>query len=341
MTAALLVPAGDTTAPPRRARLGRIAESTVDFITIGESLGLFRSDGIGPLAPGSRSVFSIAGAESNVAIGLARLGHRGAMFGRVGDDALGQVIQERLRGEGVEVSGLVVDPAAPTGFMLRQSRTADRVIVSYYRHGSAGSQLGPADLDERLIGSAKVLHTTGITLAISASARDAVEHAVKVARAAGVTVSLDINHRSRLWSRQDARDALLALIDQVDVLFGTEDELRLLADQSGADDLAAAVGDLGPAEVVVKRRDRGPLARVGAETIAAPPTLVTSVDPVGAGDAFVAGYLSARLDGQDPADRLRRGARCGAFAVSVPGDWEGLPRRNELDVLSDNENVQR
>src|SRR5437764_15254637 len=96
-----------------------------DFVTIGECLGVFRSDGIGPLAAGSPNTFSLAGAESNVAIGLARLGHRGAMLGRVGDDAVGQVIADGLRAEGVDLSGLVVDPAAPTGLMLRQRRTAD------------------------------------------------------------------------------------------------------------------------------------------------------------------------------------------------------------------------
>jgi 2-dehydro-3-deoxygluconokinase len=312
-----------------------------DLVTIGESLGLFRADGIGPLAPGASSTFSFAGAESNVAIGLARLGHRVAMLGRVGDDAVGRVIADRLRAEGVDSAGLAVDPARPTAFMLRQRRTADRITVSYYRHGSAGSRLGRADVDEALIRSAKVLHTTGITLAISPSASDAVEHAVAVARAAGVTVSLDINYRSRLWSRPDARRALHSLVGQVDVLFGSEQELRLLTDETGQDAGAAAIGDLGPAEVVVKRGAQGALARVGSETLVAPAVPVTSMDPVGAGDAFVAGYLSARLEGRTPADRLRRGALCGAFAVSVPGDWEGLPRRSELELLSGNEDVYR
>lgn len=312
-----------------------------DFVTIGESLGLFRAEGIGPLAPGAGSTFSFAGAESNVSIGLARLGHRVAMLGRVGDDAVGQVIADRLRAEGVELSGLVVDPAAPTAFMLRQRRTADRITVSYYRHSSAGSLLCRADLDEERVRTAKLLHTTGITLAISPSARDAVEHAVKLARAAGVTVSLDINHRSRLWRRQDAQEALYALLNQVDVLFGSEQELRLLTDETGPEAIAAAIGELGPAEVVVKRGEHGALALVGTEVVAAPAIPVTSVDPVGAGDGFVAGYLSARLDGLSPADRLRRGAICGAFAVSVSGDWEGLPRRDELDLLSGNEDVHR
>ena len=312
-----------------------------EFVTIGESLGLFRGDTAGPLGVGSGHTFSFAGAESNVSIGLARLGHQVAMLGRVGDDAAGHVIAERLHAEGVDLSGLVVDQAAPTALMLRQSRTVDRITASYYRHGSAGSRLGRADLDLARIRSAKVLHTSGITLAISPTARDAIEHAVKIASAAGVTVSLDINHRSQLWRRKEAQEALHALVDQVDVLFGSERELRLLTDKTGPEAIAAAVGDLGPAEVVVKRGALGALALADGETDAVPPVPVTTVDPVGAGDAFVAGYLSARLEGHGLAGRLQRGALCGAFAVSVPGDWEGLPRRGELDLLSGDEDVHR
>lgn len=312
-----------------------------DLVSIGESLGLFRASGIGPLAPGDATVFSFAGAESNVSIGMARLGHRVAMIQRIGDDPIGQVITDRLRGEGISLAGFVTDPAAPTSFMLRQNRTADRVTVTYYRHGSAGSRLSRDDLDEDLIRSAKILHTTGITMGISPSAREAAEYAFGIAHEAGAAVSLDINHRSRLWSGDEAGKTLRAVMGKVDVVFGSEDELRLLSDGDTPEDLVAAVRDLGPAEVVVKRGELGAMARAGSETVSAPVVPVTCVDPVGAGDAFVAGYLSARLEGQDIAGRLRRGAVCGAFAVSVPGDWEGLPRRAELDLLAGTENVRR
>ncbi|MBH5333897.1 sugar kinase [Streptomyces pactum] len=312
-----------------------------DVVTVGESLGLFRSEATGPLVPGTPVTFSFAGAESNVSIGLARLGLRVAMLGRVGDDPMGQVIGDQLRAEGVDPSRLVVDTDAPTAFMLRYHRIADRVVASYHRHGSAGSRLCRADVDEALVRSAKALHTTGITLGLSLSARDAVEHAVELARPAGVTVSLDINYRSMLWSRQDAAAALRSLIGRVDVVFGGEEELRLLTGETAPEAIAAAVRDLGPTEVVVKRGGRGAVALAGSETVAVPAVRVSCVDPVGAGDAFVAGYLSARLEGLDPAGRLRRGALCGAFAVSVPGDWEGLPHRGELGLLSGAEDVHR
>lgn len=333
-----------------------------DVVAMGESLGLYRGEGIGPLAPGAPATFSFAGAESNVSIGLARLGHQVAMAGRVGDDMIGRVITDQLRAEGVSLSGLVTDPGAPTAFMLRHNRTADRVIASYYRQGSAGSRLRAGDIDDDLIRSARILHTTGITVGISPSAREAVEHAIRVARDAGVTVSLDVNYRARLWSREDAGAALRSVLRSVDVVFGGEEELQMLPGGSGvprapgapgapgaadAAGIAAAVRDLGPAEVVVKRGSLGALALAGtgagagAEVVEVPAVPVTAVDPVGAGDAFVAGYLSARLEGHDVAGRLRRGALCGSFAVSVPGDWEGLPRRDELHLLSGTENVHR
>lgn len=312
-----------------------------DVVTVGESLGLFRGDGTGPLTPGTSATFSFAGAESNVSIGLARLGLRVAMIGRVGDDLMGRVIGEGLRSEGVDLSRLVVDTQAPTGFMLRYHRTADRVVASYHRRGSAGSRLSREDVDEALVRSAKVLHTTGITLGLGPSARDAVEHAVELARGAGVTVSLDVNYRSKLWSRQDAAAALRSLIGRVDVVFGGEDELRLLTEETAPEAIAEAVHGLGPAEVVVKRGSRGAVGRAGSATVTVPAVRVSGVDPVGAGDAFVAGYLSARIEGLDLAGRLRRGAVCGAVAVSVPGDWEGLPRRGELDMLSGTEDVHR
>lgn len=312
-----------------------------DVVAIGESLGLYRGNAIGPLTPGMPTTFSFAGAESNVSIGLARLGHQSALLGRVGDDPVGHMIRERLRAEGVDVAGLVVDPASPTALMARHMRTADRVTAFYRRDGSAGSRLGRADVDAARIRSAKILHTTGITMAISPSAREAVQYAVELAHTSGVTVSLDINHRSRLWGRHDAASTLKSVIDRVDVVFGGEEELRLLTDETAPEAIAAAVHELGPAEVVVKRGAQGALALSGSEIVSVPAVRVTCVDPVGAGDAFVAGYLSALLEGGGPAERLGRGALCGAFAVSVPGDWEGLPRRGELDLLSGTETVDR
>jgi len=141
------------------------------LVTLGETMALFTADRVGPLRHATTMRVGIAGAESNVAIGVRRLGHPAAWIGRVGSDELGQLVLGRLRAERVEVDAAVVDPEAPTGLMVKEHRTADLARVVYYRRGSAGSRLAPGDLDEARIRGARVLHLTGITPALSASAR--------------------------------------------------------------------------------------------------------------------------------------------------------------------------
>lgn len=314
---------------------------TVDAITLGESLGLVMGEPATPLRAGSSVRFSFAGAESNVAIGLARLGHTVRFVSRVGNDFVGRMVTETLRGEGVDVSGVVVDEAAPTALMVRQHRTADALTVLYYRDGAAGSRLQPQDVPD--LSGARLLHVTGITPALSASALETVRAAVRAARGAGLVVSLDVNHRALLWSAQEAGAALAPLLDAVDVVFGGDDELLALARRDDGD-VATAVEDLlreRPSVVVRKRGSDGASVHGAFGALERPALAVTAVDPVGAGDAFVAGFLSGLLDGLDPAACLDRGVECGAFAVSVHGDWEGAARRSELGLLARTERVHR
>jgi 2-dehydro-3-deoxygluconokinase len=315
--------------------------TALDAITLGESLGLVMGEPATPLRAGSPARFSFAGAESNVAIGLARLGHGVGFVTRVGDDSIGRMITEALRGEGVDVSGVLVDPSAPTALMVRQQRTADVLTVLYYRDGAAGSRLQPSDVPD--LAGARLLHVTGITPALGDSARETVAAAVRSARAAGLVVSLDVNHRSRLWTAAAAGAALAPLLDAVDLVFGGDDELLALAQRDDAD-VETAVKDLlqqRPSVVVRKRGADGATVYGEFGTIERPALAVTAVDPVGAGDAFVAGFLSGLLDGAEPGACLDRAVECGAFAVSVHGDWEGAARRSELGLLSRAERVNR
>lgn len=315
---------------------------TLDAITLGESLGLVMGEPAAPLRAGSPARFSFAGAESNVAIGLARLGHSAGFVSRVGDDLVGRMIVETLRGEGVDVSGVAFDREAPTALMVRQHRTADALSVLYYRDGAAGSRLRPSDVPD--LAGARLLHVTGITPALGASARETVSAAVRAARAAGLVVSLDVNHRSLLWSTAEAGAALAPLLDAVDIVFGGDDELLALAQHHGSDDIELAVKHLlqqRPSVVVRKRGADGATAYGEFGTIECAALPVTAVDPVGAGDAFVAGFLSGLLDDLDPAGCLARAVECGAFAVSVHGDWEGAARRSELGMLARSEAVHR
>ncbi|WP_327165391.1 sugar kinase [Streptomyces zaomyceticus] len=305
------------------------------LVTLGEAMAVVATVAPGPLATGAPLRLGWAGAEATVAIGVSRLGHAAAWTGRLGEDAAGAMVLAGLRAEGVDVSAARTDPAAPTGLMLRERRTADRLRVSYYRAGLAGSRLAPEDFDEAQLTGARVLHVTGITPALSATARAAVEHAVAVARAAGAVVSFDVNHRERLWGRAEAAEVLAGLLPYADIVFAGPEEAALFVPEESPERMARALTRLGPAQAVLKLGARGALVATGDGGLHIRPAVpVTAVDPVGAGDAFVSGYLAAALDGSPVEERLHLAALCGAFAVSVPGDWEGLPRRTELGLLA-------
>lgn len=312
-------------------------------VTLGETMGLLvaRTAGALPHVDGFRLAFG--GAESNVAIGVARLGERSVWMGRVGDDGVGELIARELRAEGVETR-IIVDASAPTGLMIKSTPLTGRTRVDYHRRGSAGSRFAADDVDAELIAGADVLHLTGITLALSASAREAVFRAAEIARSAGVAVSVDVNHRERLWPASEARAHYRRLAGLASILVAGDDEARMLV-AAGADasplDLARAMVALGPNEAIVTSGPEGALALVDGEAASVEAVRITPTDTVGAGDAFVAGYLSERLRGEEPSARLRTAVLAGAAACLGAGDWESLPRRADLASLASREPVAR
>ena len=330
------------------SRAAREASQGHDVVTIGETMALFTSAEPAALRSGAGFVLGVGGSEANVAIGLSRLEVSTAWIGRVGADPFGEEVVRVLRAEAV--TPLVVhDTARPTGVMVKVRRTPLHQRVVYLRTASAGSALEPDDVDADAVASARVLHLSGITPALSPSAAAAVDHAVALARAAGVLVSLDVNYRSALWSREEAAARLGVLLGDVDVLFAGEDEALLLDGERGGTgrssevtgDVAARLAARGPGEVVVTHGAAGASALAGGRTWTVRPPAVPVVDTVGAGDAFVAGYLRALLDGAPVPDRLALGCRTGAFSCMSPGDWEGAPTRAELALLDDVEPVTR
>jgi 2-dehydro-3-deoxygluconokinase len=310
-------------------------------LTFGETMGLFRDPQPGMLAL-SRSVqLGMGGAESNVAIALKRLGTPVTWIGRVGRDSLGDLIQRELAAEGVEAI-ITVDADAPTGLMIKERRMATSTRVWYYRTGSAGSRLEPSDISADVIRQAGLLHVTGITPALSESAARATFHAMSLARDAGVPVSFDLNYRSRLWDAQAARQSYRELIALADIVFAGEDEAEIaVGNTHSVAETARLIGELGPREVIIKLGDRGCFALVDGISYDQPAFPVNVVDTVGAGDGFVAGYLSEVHRGSPVAVRLLTAVCVGAFACTVPGDWEGMPLRSELGLLTAAEPVIR
>ncbi|MFB7979616.1 sugar kinase [Streptomyces vinaceus] len=303
------------------------------LVTLGETMAVLAADRPGPLASGTSLRLGFAGAEATVAVGVSRLGHGASWTGRVGADSAGTMILDGLRGEAVDVTRARVDDTAPTGLMLRERRTPDHTRVTYYRRGLAGARLDPEDIDPELVAQARVLHVTGITPALGDGPRAAVRRAVDLARCAGVTVSLDLNYRARLWNREEAAAELTHLVSRADLVFAGPEEASLIVPEAAPATMARTLLALGPREAVLKLGARGAVAVTHGGEAVQDIVPVTLVDPIGAGDAFVAGYLAGLLDGTDLRGRLLLAATCGAFAVAAPGDWEGLPRRAELDLL--------
>lgn len=302
---------------------------SVDVVTFGESMGSIRAAGL--IRQGGAMSLSLGGAESNVAIGLARLGHDARWLGRVGTDEVGELVRRTLQAEGV-ASSIVADASRRTGVMLVEKRIADVSRVAYYRSGSAGSALTSDDLATLFEGDPRVLHVTGITPALSPDAAAATRWAVDAAAERDMTVSFDVNYRGGLWGRDEASAALAPLAARATIVFASDDELSLVASGAPAD-AAARLLDAGVAEVVVKRGSEGAAAWHAAGESNVPARTVPVIDTIGAGDAFTAGYLSALLDDESLSARLERGAVLGAFAVSGQGDWERLPTRAELPLL--------
>lgn len=282
---------------------------------------------------GGAMSLSVGGAETNVAIGLARLGHHVRWAGRVGSDEFGSLVLRTLRAEGVGIEAATVDDVRATGLMIVEKRLADTARVAYYREGSAGSAIAVDNLRGLFDGSPRVLHLTGITPALSRPAADAVAWAARTARERGILVSFDVNYRSALWSRSVAARAIAPIAALANVVFASDGELGLVATGDSEEDMVDELRAAGVDEVIVKRGADGAAAWSAAGHVAVAARKVPVVDTIGAGDAFTAGYLSALLDDQPLATRLDRGAVLGAFAVTVASDWEALPTRHELELL--------
>jgi 2-dehydro-3-deoxygluconokinase len=316
--------------------------STLDVVTLGESMVLLLAEQPGPMRDATTFRRFISGAESNLAIGLSRLGHAAGWFSRVGDDEFGRAVVFRIRGEGVDTSHVKTDASAPTGLVIRERREVGPIEQVYYRRGSAASRLSPADLDVAYLGSARFLHLTGITPALSQSCRETVFAAADMARAAGVKVVLDPNYRSKLWGPPEARDVLRALASHCDILLPGMDEAQLLTGLSDPELAARELHNLGPQMVVIKLGAQGALALSGDQLARAPAVHVERiVDPVGAGDAFAAGFLTGLLRDFTLEEALALANRCGALALTSPGDMEALPRWEEVAGEASSADIRR
>lgn len=307
----------------------------IDVVTLGETMALVRMLNPGQPRDQDPCTLAFGGSESNVAVGLARLGHSVRWISALGQDSFGDMIVAGLEGEGVEVVA-ARSKEHPTGLMVKSPSLGDERFVSYYRAGSAAANITPDVLSEKMLADARLLHVTGITAALSESALQTLESVLDLASQMNITVSLDLNYRPALWSSAKASKTFKEIISSVGIVFGDRFELSMLTDNSSlsAEDLLKSIQDLGVKDVIMKQGAEGAVALIGDQLLQQEAVPVEVMDTVGAGDAFVAGYLSALLDGESPQLRLERGVLCGARACLDPGDWEGSPTRKELTAVA-------
>jgi 2-dehydro-3-deoxygluconokinase len=294
----------------------------VEVTAIGESMALLTPSPLAPIEQAVTFRMSVAGAESNVAMYLADLGHRSAWVSRVGDDPLGRRIVKEIGRTGVDVSAVGTDPRAPSGVYFKDVRDG-ATTVHYYRAGSAASRMGPELLTERIPQAARVVHCTGITPALSSSCRDLVRAIVVDRALPDVLVSFDVNHRPGLWPATQAAPVLAELADASDLVFvGLDEAQRLWGCETPADVRERLAG---PATIVVKDAAAAAHHLAASTSVSASAPTVAVVEEVGAGDAFAAGYLAGLLRDLLPQGRLRLGHLVAAHALQIPGDHAPLP----------------
>ncbi|MFI6403550.1 sugar kinase [Streptomyces sp. NPDC050548] len=306
-----------------------------DVVCVGETMVVLAPPDGRPLAEQPSVTMAVGGAESNVACGLAGLGHRAAWLSRLGDDPFAHRVLAELTARGVDVSGVETDPARPTGVYFKDpAPTGTR--THYYRGGSAASAMGP-DLLTRTpaLRRARVVHLSGVAAALSDDCAALLE-AILVDRALGrdenaPLISFDVNHRPALWRHgsPDAAKTLLTLARAADLVFVGRDEAEALWGTARPDDVAEL---LAPAPlIVVKDAEHGATSYADGTRTFVPALPTEVVEPVGAGDAFAAGYLAALLEHRDERSRLRLGHVAASAALRTRGDVPVMPTRTETD----------
>lgn len=305
-----------------------------DIITLGETMILMNPESSGSLKYVTRFTRQIGGAESNFAIGVVRLGQSAGWISRLGKDELGKYVEAFLKGEGVDTSQVKFDPEAPTGVYFKERREYGESKAYYYRQGSAASRLSPGDLEPDYIGSAKFLHITGITPALSESCYRTVWEAVKIAKSRGVKVCLDPNIRLKLWGKERAREVIMELVAQADFVLPGLSEGAMLLGATEPEQMADKFLDLGIETVVIKLGKQGAYYASATESKFVPGYPIDKVvDPIGAGDGFAAGFVAGLLKGYSLEEAVKLANAVGALATTVNGDVEGLPTMDEVAVF--------
>ncbi|WP_069839251.1 2-dehydro-3-deoxygluconokinase [Bacillus sp. F56] len=305
----------------------------LDAVTFGESMAMFYANEYGGLHEVSTFSKGLAGAESNVACGLARLGFRMGWMSKVGNDQLGTFIVQELKKEGVDVSRVIrSQDENPTGLLLKSKVKEGDPQVTYYRKNSAASTLTFTEYPKDYFQCAGHLHVTGIPPALSADMKDFTYHVMNDMRNAGKTISFDPNLRPSLWPDQATMiHTINDLAGLADWFFPGITEGELLTGEKTPEGIADYYLKKGVSFVAIKLGKEGAYFKTEtSEGFLEGCRVDQVVDTVGAGDGFAVGVISGILDGLSYKEAVQRGNAIGALQVQAPGDMDGLPTREKL-----------
>ena len=299
----------------------------LDIIAIGEPLIEFNQTGG---AGSNHYLQGFGGNSSNFAIAAARQGARSGYITALGDDTYGRMFLDLWRAEGVDTSAVRIDPSAPTAVSF-VTHSEKGHAFHYYRAGSAASRIRPADIDRDIVAAAKVLHVSGIGLAISASACDACYAAVDIAKAAGQKVSFDTNLRLRLWSKERARAVITDMMAHCDICLPSYDDVVALTGIEDEDTLVDFALTCGAEVVALKLGERGAIVADPNERHRIAPLSVTPVDATGAGDTFGGAFVTRLIQGDDLATAGRYAAVAAALSTTGFGAVAPIPKAEQVE----------
>jgi len=303
----------------------------MDLVTFGEAMVRFSPPALQQLEQASTLQASVGGSELNVAVLAVRLGVTSRWVSRLPDNALGRMIADRAREQRVDPY-VEWTTEGRVGLYFVEIGGARISSVLYDRAGSAFSRVMPGSIEwASVFAGARWYHVSGITPALSDGAAKVTAESLAAAKKAGLTVSYDLNYRSKLWSATQACAVQEPLMEYVDVLIAGEEDARVIFGAESAESLAKQF-DIGA--VAITLRDNPCSATVAADgkVYSAPRVEVTTVDPIGAGDAFTGGLIVSRLENRGWDDALRFATATAALKHTIPGDF-CLVTRSEVDQL--------
>ena len=295
-----------------------------DLIALGETMATFCPPTGTTLTHATNLIVDHGGAESNTCVGLARLGFRVAWISKLGADPLGDQVLEALRKEGLDTQWVIRDEARPTGIMVKDPMNRR---VHYYRVGSAASTLRPQDLEGVPVAEARAVLVTGITALIGADPQSAAVAMLEAAR--GLRV-VDPNFRRGLWGSDRRVELVLPLIERCDLVLAGDQELTEIFGHAEPEELARRCAQRGPREVVVRGNEKIGAFRKPNEWTELPIQTEPTPDPMGAGDAFNAGYIASCLLEKEIDEALRFAVHCGRAVATSPGDTAGFPSNHKV-----------